>query len=326
MNKYVKNRLKNSVLSLIETIPLDQIKVKEIAEKAQITRKTFYRYFENKEQLYCWINQAIFEDSVRMMMGGLTLEHGLTVRLNYLKNSMDFLLASSKEISLSYAIMETIDHETQAWVKLLGANGEVEELKKATLLMMVGGWNQLILRWLMQQGDTPIKTMVHWMIETVPECLKEQVMPLHCKIAVSSCLAKVNCKYNGSNNYIKEIDILLKNKETLLICPEQLGGLPTPRPCAEIRHYRVINDCRQDVTDAYKAGAQNALKQVLEHHCTLAILQSRSPSCGRDWIYDGTFTHTLIEGNGLTVRALLEEGIIVLTEQEWLWLMHFYNE
>ena len=101
------------------------------------------------------------------------------------------------------------------------------------------------------------------------------------------------------------------------MCPEVLGGLPIPRPPAERQpDGRVITQKGQDVTNQYRAGAQRALELAQVHGCTLAVLKERSPSCGRGQIYDGTFSHTLTSGSGVTAQLLEEHGIPVYGESQ----------
>lgn len=137
-------------------------------------------------------------------------------------------------------------------------------------------------------------------------------------ILVSCCLLGVNCKYNGNNNRQESI-LNLKNKYNLiLVCPEQLGGLPTPRPAAEIVNEdgirKVINKSGEDVTEQYRRGAEETLKIALEFGCKIAVLKERSPSCGSKKIYDGSFTSKLIDGDGFTAKLLEENGIKVIGE------------
>jgi uncharacterized protein YbbK (DUF523 family) len=136
------------------------------------------------------------------------------------------------------------------------------------------------------------------------------------KIIISACLAGVNCKYNGQNNYNQKIMNIIKNNDVILICPEQLGGLSTPRNPSEIRGNRVINNCNEDVTDNYNRGAEEVLRLCKELNIKKAILKSRSPSCGKGIIYDGTFSHKKIQGNGITAALLIKNCIEVLTEED----------
>ncbi|MCI9084159.1 MAG: DUF523 domain-containing protein [Bacilli bacterium] len=136
------------------------------------------------------------------------------------------------------------------------------------------------------------------------------------KILVSACLAGINCKYNGKNNEHKKIIELIKNKDVILICPEQLGGLKTPRTPAERIKDKVITNDNIDVTKEYQKGAEEVLNLVKKFNIKTAILKSKSPSCGKGKIYDGTFSNTLIYGNGITTELLEKNGIKVISSDE----------
>ena len=131
-------------------------------------------------------------------------------------------------------------------------------------------------------------------------------------ILVSACLIGEKCKYNGGDNYSEKLMEFLKGKEYIAICPEVLGGLPIPRTSCEIIRGRVIDQNGVDKTMEYEKGAEQALKIALEKGCKLAILQTRSPSCGKGKIYDGTFSKRLIVGDGKTVQLLEKNGIEVI--------------
>lgn len=131
-------------------------------------------------------------------------------------------------------------------------------------------------------------------------------------ILVSACLIGEKCKYNGGDNYSEKLMEFLKGKEYVAICPEVLGGLPIPRTSCEIIRGRVIDQNGVDKTMEYEKGAEQALKIALEKGCKLAILQTRSPSCGKGKIYDGTFSKRLIVGDGKTVQLLEKNGIEVI--------------
>lgn len=136
------------------------------------------------------------------------------------------------------------------------------------------------------------------------------------KILVSACLLGVNCKYSGGNNFHPEV-LALKEKHTLIpLCPEQLGGLSTPRPPAERKGDQIITQEGKDVTDPYQKGAEELLRLARLLGAELAILKARSPACGPNGIYNGTFSHTLIPGQGIAAQALLEAGIPVHSEDE----------
>ena len=129
-------------------------------------------------------------------------------------------------------------------------------------------------------------------------------------ILVSACLLGEPCRYDGAAMPCPEVIKLADAHELVPICPEQLGGLPTPRIPSEIRpDGRVIDRTGQDRTDAFIAGAHEALRIAREHGCTHAVLKSRSPSCGLHQVYDGTFSGTIIPGRGITATLLANEGI-----------------
>lgn len=137
------------------------------------------------------------------------------------------------------------------------------------------------------------------------------------KIAVSSCLLGICTKYDGKSNYNEEICKLKEKYELIPICPEVLGGLETPRVPAEIVGNKVINNNEIDVTNNYTDGAIKALKILKENNIKIAILKSKSPSCGKGEVYDGTFTHTLVKGDGVTTQLFLNEDIIVYNENNF---------
>lgn len=135
-------------------------------------------------------------------------------------------------------------------------------------------------------------------------------------ILVSACLLGVACRYDGKSKGIEKI-IELSNKYNLIpVCPEQLGGLPTPRVPSEKLKDKVINSEGIDVTVEYKKGAEETLRLAKIFNCPLAVLKAKSPSCGCGQIYDGSFSKRLIEGNGVTAQLLLENEIEVITEEE----------
>lgn len=133
------------------------------------------------------------------------------------------------------------------------------------------------------------------------------------KILVSACLLGTNCKYSGGNNYSEEVMEFLKDYEIIPICPEQLGGLPTPRPASEIIGDKVMNNEGTDVTSNYQKGAEEALKIAQLLGIKKALLKAKSPSCGNGKIYDGTFSGTLTTGDGITTKLLKENNIEVIT-------------
>lgn len=139
-------------------------------------------------------------------------------------------------------------------------------------------------------------------------------------IAVSKCLCGYNCKYNGGNNLRDYLKKLEDNNEVLLICPEVFGGLPIPRIPFELINGRAINKDGIDVTDKVIDGCNKALKLIKENNITKVILKENSPTCGVNYIYDGTFTHTKIKGCGLLTKMLKDENIKVYSDEE------FYEE
>lgn len=138
-------------------------------------------------------------------------------------------------------------------------------------------------------------------------------------ILVSACLLGEPCRYDGASAPVAEVLALLQAGHTLIpVCPEVLGGLDTPRSPAERRGSRVINRLGEDVTAQYQRGAEQSLALALAHGCRLAIFKERSPSCGCNTIYDGTFSGMLIPGQGLTAALLHSHGIRVLGESQVL--------
>ena len=136
-------------------------------------------------------------------------------------------------------------------------------------------------------------------------------------ILISHCFLGEPCRYDGASRLDRQIIELHRAGHNLIpVCPEILGGLDVPRSPAELQpDGRVVTQDGQDVTAAYRAGAERVLKIARENGCTLAILKARSPSCGSGEIYDGTFTHTLKGGWGVAARMLAEAGIEVMDEE-----------
>ncbi len=135
------------------------------------------------------------------------------------------------------------------------------------------------------------------------------------KIMVSACLLGENCKYNGGNNYSERVVSYCEGNEVFPVCPEVLGGLPVPRESAEIVGGEVRTRFKS-VDAEFRRGAELALQQALNEGVELAILQSRSPSCGVGRIYDGTFTGNKKPGNGIFAQMLIDRGIKVLDVEE----------
>jgi uncharacterized protein YbbK (DUF523 family) len=143
-------------------------------------------------------------------------------------------------------------------------------------------------------------------------------------ILVSACLLGTNCKYSGGNNLTSKVLELMKEHTIIPVCPEQLGGLTTPRKPCEIQagggsevlagHAKVLNNIGEDVTEQFAKGARETLNIAKLCGCTAAILKAKSPSCGCRTIYDGSFSGRIKEGSGVTAQLLLDNGIEVMTD------------
>lgn len=137
-------------------------------------------------------------------------------------------------------------------------------------------------------------------------------------LIVSRCLAGAPCRYDGGNNLVPAIRALVEAGEAVAVCPEELGGLPTPRvPCERQPDGRVLDRTGADVTEAFVRGAERAMAICRARGCTAAILKARSPSCGCGAIYDGSFTGARAAGNGVFAQLLLDAGIPVITEEDF---------
>lgn len=136
------------------------------------------------------------------------------------------------------------------------------------------------------------------------------------KIFVSACLLGENCKYNGGNNYSDKVKKFVEGHEVVALCPEVLGGLSVPRPSAEMVDGIVKTKSGKSVDSEFRLGAQRALDAVLQQKAELAVLQSRSPSCGVNEIYDGTFSGNKIKGQGIFAKMLMEHGIKVIDVED----------
>jgi uncharacterized protein YbbK (DUF523 family) len=135
-------------------------------------------------------------------------------------------------------------------------------------------------------------------------------------ILVSACLLGIGCRYDGKAKK-NEAVCALSEKHTLIpICPEQLGGRPTPRKPVEIKNGKVIESDGTEHTAEFKKGAEETLKIAKMCNCSIAILKSRSPSCGFGTIYDGTFTKNTVDGNGITADYISKYGIKIKNEED----------
>jgi uncharacterized protein YbbK (DUF523 family) len=124
------------------------------------------------------------------------------------------------------------------------------------------------------------------------------------------------CLYNGESVPHEKVLRLASAEVLIPVCPEQMGGLPTPRPAVEIKNGRAITSDGKDVTANFETGARQVLEIAQLYGIDTAILKQRSPSCGCGQVYDGTFSGSIVSGNGITAKLLLENGIKVLTEED----------
>jgi uncharacterized protein YbbK (DUF523 family) len=151
-------------------------------------------------------------------------------------------------------------------------------------------------------------------------------LPKDGPILVSACLAGRVCRYDGTDARDDEIAALVAGGRAVLVCPEEDGGLPTPRPPAEIvggdgadvlaGRARVVTDAGEDVTATYLEGARRALEAARKAGAATAVLKARSPSCGKGCIYDGSFSGSQVSGDGVTTALLARHGIEVVTDED----------
>jgi uncharacterized protein YbbK (DUF523 family) len=137
-------------------------------------------------------------------------------------------------------------------------------------------------------------------------------------LLISRCLLGAPCRYDGKSKPLaaETLQALRARYDLIPVCPEVLGGLPTPRTPSERQGSRVVMKTGADVTKEYRRGAEAALQAARENHVCAAVLKERSPSCGKGEIYDGTFTGTLTEGNGVAAEMLINAGFAVYGESE----------
>ena len=137
------------------------------------------------------------------------------------------------------------------------------------------------------------------------------------KVLISACLLGDNVKYSGGNNLTPELVTLLEkyNVKIVKICPECFAGLPIPRVPSEIRGDKVYGKDGRDITKEFLVGAEKTYQVAKNKEIDFAILKERSPSCGNSYIYDGSFSGKVIQGQGLTVRKLNEENIVIFSEE-----------
>ena len=135
-------------------------------------------------------------------------------------------------------------------------------------------------------------------------------------ILVSACLLGVNCRYDGTGELNQELKSKMGQYNLIPVCPEQLGGMTTPRNPSERIEDKFISVTGEDVTSSFMKGANETLKIAKLYGCSLAILKERSPSCGYGQIYDGSFSGKLINGNGISAELLSANGIRVIGESK----------
>lgn len=143
------------------------------------------------------------------------------------------------------------------------------------------------------------------------------------KVAVSACLLGVPCRYDGRSKPSLQAQSFLAEHgcEVVKICPEVMGGLSIPHPAHEIQRtaegYRVVDRDGNDHTEEFESGARKACQCAKDAGCTHALLKAKSPSCGVGQVYDGTFSKTLVPGDGVAAAMLKEQGLIVATENDF---------
>lgn len=136
------------------------------------------------------------------------------------------------------------------------------------------------------------------------------------RLLISACLLGCCCRYDGASKPHPLAEALAQRHTLVPVCPEQMGGLSTPRPPAERQGDRVVTREGRDVTEQYRKGAEEALRLCRLMGCEAAVLKERSPSCGCGAIYDGTFSKTLCPGDGVTAERLTSAGIPVYGESQ----------
>mgnify|MGYP002639416872 CR=1 FL=1 len=132
----------------------------------------------------------------------------------------------------------------------------------------------------------------------------------------SACLLGINCRFDGKSKPNGKLIELAKNECLIPVCPEQLGGLTTPREITELKDGKAFTKSGKDVTANLEKGAMEVLAIAKKADAKEAILKQRSPSCGFGQIYDGSFSGKVIEGNGITARLLKENGIKIVSEED----------
>lgn len=136
------------------------------------------------------------------------------------------------------------------------------------------------------------------------------------KIIVSACLLGENCKYNGGNNLDSRVVAFVEGREVIPVCPEVLAGMGIPRTPIEIRDGVVVDRDGNRVDETIRAAVAQILTELKEQEVDLAVLKSRSPTCGVRQVYDGSFTGTLVDGAGVLAQALMDAGYRVIDAEE----------
>ena len=131
---------------------------------------------------------------------------------------------------------------------------------------------------------------------------------------VSACLAGCKCRYDGKDNLCPKVKQLVDEGRAVTVCPEVMGGMTTPRIPSERKDGKVINSNGDDNTAYFVRGVEKSIEVVKEHNIKKAILKAKSPSCGNKYIYDGTFSKTLVEGKGALAEKLTELGLEIYDE------------
>ena len=131
---------------------------------------------------------------------------------------------------------------------------------------------------------------------------------------VSACLAGCKCRYDGKDNLCPKVKQLVEEGRAITVCPEVMGGMTTPRIPSERKDDKVINSNGDDNTAYFVKGVEKSIEVIKEHNIKKAILKAKSPSCGNKYIYDGTFSRTLVEGKGMLAEKLTELGLEIYDE------------
>lgn len=139
------------------------------------------------------------------------------------------------------------------------------------------------------------------------------------KVGISACLLGKECTYKGTSNKINNIEKLMDEIEFIEICPEVMGGLSTPRSPSEITSLNPLTVISKEgvvVTSEYKKGAEISLNCLKQSDVNVVLLKHRSPSCGCDGIYDGSFSHVIVEGQGVCAKLLSDNGMVLFHEEQ----------